>query len=576
MRFFGRSFARRSRTGVALAASLAVVSTTGCEFITGVPSVGYVEVTVSPPEFAAGTTAQARAVARKSGGGEITHNRRRPTLRTSDPAIATVSADGLVFGIAPGVTWVVAESDGKRDSAQVTVTRQIPARIDASPEFPTVAVNATQRVDVTPRAATGSAITDYVVSCAVQSAAVASVTLSGNACVLRGIAPGSTTLLITVNGVDKAVQVTVREATIARITAAIRDTIRVTEQVPIVVSLFGENDQPLATAGRPLAFSTSDPTIASVNSQTGVVTGVREGTATITVVTEGNLRTTVPVRVTRVPVVTVRVGPTNPQFRVGLPGGLAVIAFDSANRQITDLASRRITFRSLDESVLRVSPNSGVVTTVRIGTAPVIAQVDDVADTTTARVTEIPTARVVIDSNQVQRFPGGTFQYTATVYDSLNTIVTGRPIRWTSNSIAVEVNSATGLARAVGPGQATIQADVARVAGLPDVVVGQAVFVVRQTPAAKVVVAPASVSVRVGGQAFVGVTVLDAQGRIIFGREGAVRAIYDPAGIALVEPATGTIRGIAAGVTTVTLQALDQFGQPEGEPATLTVNVTRP
>jgi uncharacterized protein YjdB len=572
MRSLAGSPVRRSGAGVALFVALFAAGPTGCEFITGVPDVGYVEVSVSPPEFPAGTNSRATAAARKNGGGLITHNRRRPAFSSSDNAIATVSSDGVVFGVAKGTAWIIAESGGKKDSARVTVTPPIPAQIDLSPTFPTTFVNDTTRVTVTPRTSSGTAITDFTVACSTSNGTVATVVVTGNTCLLRGIAPGSTTLLVSVNGVDKSVSVTVAQAKIERITANIRKPIRVGEDVPVDVQLFGTANAPLPLTGRALAFESSNPTVATVNSQSGVVRAVSAGTATITVTTEGNLKATTEVVVTQLPIVTVRIAPRNAQFRIGQTGAMAIAAFDSLNRDVS-LAGRTRSFRSLDESVLRIA-QSGVVTTIKIGTTRVIGEVDGIADTTDVRVTEIPTGRVVIDSVQVTRSPGGTFQYTATVFDSLGAVVTGRPIRWTSNSLAVEINQVTGLARALGSGVATISAEVARVAGLPDVVVGQASFVVRQTPAAKVVVAPATLTLKVGATGFVGVTVLDAQDRIIFGREASVRPVYSTAGIAFINPATGQVNAVAEGTTTITLQVLDQFGQPEGQTATLTVTVT--
>jgi uncharacterized protein YjdB len=503
----------------------------------------------------------------------ITHNRRKPTYHSSDIAIATVSSDGVVFGVASGTAWIVAESGGKKDSAQIKVTPTPPSRIDLSPEFPVVYVNDTTRVGVTPRNAAGSAITDYTVNCQIANNSLATVVVSAKTCLLRGAAQGSTTLLVTVNGVDKQATVIVRQAKADRVTLGIRKPIREGEDVPLDLQLFA-NNVPLSLTGRTFSYQTSNATVATVNSQTGVVHAVRAGTATITVTTEENLKASVDVEVTKVPVQTVIIGPKNAQFRIGLTGAMALAAYDSLSSRIADLTGRNISFRSLDETVLRIAP-SGVVTTVKIGTTKVIGSVDGIADTTDVRVTELPTARVVIDSNQVQRFPGGTFQYTATVFDSLNNVVSGRPIRWTSNSLAVEVNSATGFARAVGPGVATITAEVAKVAGLPDLIGGQATFVVRQTPAARVVVAPTTLSIRPGQTVFIGVTVVDSADKILFGRETTVRAVYSNPGIVLVDPARGTVQGIGSGTTTVTLQALDQFGLPEGQPATLTVSVTQ-
>jgi hypothetical protein len=78
-------------------------------------------------------------------------------------------------------------------------------------------------------------------------------------------------------------------------------------------------------------------------------------------------------------------------------------------------------------------------------------------------VTPVPVGLLRIDSAQVQRPVGSTFQYTATVLDSLGRAITDRvvPISWFSNNpLAVSIDGATGLARALAPGVVTITARV--------------------------------------------------------------------------------------------------------------------
>jgi uncharacterized protein YjdB len=568
MRSFGRSAARGSRLGAAVLIALASVGTTGCEFITGVPGVDRVELSVAPPEFTAGTTASATATAYKDGGSSISHKRRIPALRSSDPSVATVTGSGSaqVFGVAPGTAWIIAESDGKADSVQVRILPTMPASIRISPDFPTPTVGSDVRVEITARSATGAVITGFTPQCQSASNTIAVATASGTGCVVRGVGPGSTTLRVTVNGAVQDFVIQVRNAAIERVTASVRRPIRVSEQVPVQVNIFGANNTPLPTAGRSFVYETTDPTIVSVN-QNGVVTAVKPGTATITVTAEGNVQTTTAVEVTQIPVEIVRVS-QNPQFRLGVQGAVGVAAFDSLTRQLS-LSDRALRFTSSDETVFRVS-NTGVVTPLKIGTATLIASVDGKADTTTARVTEVPTARVVIDSNQVRRVPGQTFQYRATVFDSLGRVVTDRRIRWTSNSASATIDATTGLATAVGPGSAGITAEVAQVSGFPAVVTDLATMVVLQTPADRVTASPEALTLRLGESRQVQLTVLDAAGNPLFGRNTA--ATVDKGGVVAITGA-GLVQAIGTGTATITYVALDQFNQPQGRAATVTVSV---
>jgi uncharacterized protein YjdB len=78
-------------------------------------------VTVAPasPTIVAGTTVQLTATVKAADGSTIT---RPVTWSTSAPAVATVSATGLVTGVAQGTATITATSDGRAGTATVSVT----------------------------------------------------------------------------------------------------------------------------------------------------------------------------------------------------------------------------------------------------------------------------------------------------------------------------------------------------------------------------------------------------------------------------------------------------------------------
>jgi len=199
-------------------------------------------------------------------------------------------------------------------------------------------------------------------------------------------------------------------------------------------------------------------------------------------------------------------------------------------------------------------------------------RVDSITRTTSARVTLIPVGAVDIDSNFVERNPGGTFQYRATVFDSLGRVLTDRRIVWqSSNSAIVSINASTGLARAETPGQAFIQAVVERVPGFPGNVVDQGTFTVFAAPVARVVVAPTSVTVRAGATTLVSLLAQDAAGNQLFGRTIAATSTNPAVAVA---DGSGVVRGLTPGTTTIRFQAVDSGGQPQGEAAELQVTVS--
>jgi uncharacterized protein YjdB len=553
-----------------LASVTAAVWLTGCAWITGVPNVDRVSVVVSPPSIpAGGQTAAVVGEALRDDGSVITHTRRIVSFRSSNPAVATVSGSGsgVVTGVAVGTAWIIGESGGKRDSAQITVTPPPAAQIQIDPTFPRVRVGGTVTVAVRPIGANGQPLTGFTVACQSSAAAILIATASGTNCALNGVAVGPAVLSVTVNGVTRSdFNVIVENEAPTRVVPVIRDTLREGDRASVGVELRRADNSIISSTGRTFTYSSSDNAVLTVD-QAGVVTAVREGQATITV-TADNVTGTKVVRVTKVPVVDVLL-PQNPFFRVGAQNGLRVAPIDSLNRELPT-AGRLLRFTPADPTVLTIS-GAGIVQPLKEGTTTVTVTVDSITRSTSVTVTAMPVGVVDIDSNFVERNPGGTFQYTAAVFDSLGRRLTDRRVIWQSNNSSIVSINASGLARAETPGQAVIQASVERVPGFPGNVVDQGTFTVFAPPVALVEVAPSTVSVRVGQATLVSIIARDAAGNQLFGRN-IVPTSTNP-GVAVAD-GQGRVTGLAAGTTTIRFQAVDNGGQPQGQPAELTVTVS--
>lgn len=451
--------ARAARALVAAAATSALAA---CEFITGVPGVDYVEVTVTPTTIqAGGQAAQAVGIPFRDDGSEITHNRRRVKLSSSNSAILTVAGSGtaVVTGVAPGQAWVIGESDGKRDSVQVTVTPPLPPVIQFNPTFPSVRVGGTAQVAVIPLNNAGQPFPTFTLQCQSSTPGVLTAAAAGQSCAIQGVAQGQATLSVIVNGgANATVTVTVSLEPYTRIEASVRPVVRINERVPLDIRLLRADGSALPTAGRQLTYTSSNVTVAVVDNGSNVLTAVGEGTATITVNGENGVVTTFPVRVTLVPVATLLL-PPNPFFRVDAPNRFGVALFDSAGAQLTDIARRPIRYTPGDTSLLTITA-AGIVTPKRPGRTTVTVTVDTITRTVPVTVTEVPIALLSVDSVQITRTVGQSFQYTVTALDSLSRRVTRPlPIQWfSSNPQAISIDAATGLARVLAPGVATITA----------------------------------------------------------------------------------------------------------------------
>lgn len=573
---------RRSGVGVAFLIALSGAGVTGCsaEFWKGRPDVETVELTVTPPRIAEGQTANANGIPRKGNGAAITSSKVRVAYSSASPEIASVNAiSGTITGIAPGKALITAESQGKTDTATVEVVFADPVRIVTNPpDLLSLTVGASGTVTLDPKGSNGQSLTGRTATFSSSDARVATVTSTGPLTArVTAVSLGTAIITSTVGSTAVTTNVLVRLPPVQTVGVALqtgKDSLQVGENLQLLLTLRDPAGNTLSTFGRTITYQSSDVTIASVNNSTGVVTGVKEGTAEVTVTVDGNATGKATLRVIpkrvfdlkfATPAVTLRIG--------GSTRNLAAIAFDSVLNRV----DRQVAYRSTNEAVAAVN-NLGLVTPRGLGTTRIIASIDRLADTMTVTVTELPITNVRVDPTQATANMGDTRQFTATLFDSLGTQVTGRTITWQTNNPNVATVNSSGLATAIAPGVAQVQAFVDVVPGLGQRIGQAAELVISLTRVARVRVAPDSVSTQIGRTTTVTVQAFDAAGTELFNRGGTIVARSSNPGVATADPtgATGStlIRGFAEGKTTITFTAIDPTtGLAQGTPATLIVVV---
>src|SRR5437867_4536154 len=226
-------------------------------------SVPVASVTISPtaPNMYVGGAVQLTAIPKDAAGNALVG--RAISWTSSNAAIATVSASGLVTGVAVGAATITATSEGQSGTAAVTVSSVPVAAVTVSPATATVFVGATTQLTATPKDAAGNVLTGRAVTWTSSNAAFVTVSATG---LVTGVAAGSVTITATSEGKSGSASVIVGQT------------------LQLTATPLDANGLPLA--GRLIAWASSAPAVAAVSTG-GLVTGVAAGSATVTATSEG-------------------------------------------------------------------------------------------------------------------------------------------------------------------------------------------------------------------------------------------------------------------------------------------------
>lgn len=211
---------------------------------------------------------------------------------SSNSAVATVDAGGLLSPVSMGQTTITATSEGRAGTATVTVVRPPVASVTVAAATPSssVVVGGSLAVAATLRDAKGNVLTGRDVQWSSREPAVATVAVDaqGNAIVI-GVSPGTATIIATSEGQSGALAVQVLPPPVARVSInSPASTILVGAGLPLSVTLYDANGKVLT--GRAVQWYSSNSTVATVAldaQANATVVGVALGTASIKAVSEG-------------------------------------------------------------------------------------------------------------------------------------------------------------------------------------------------------------------------------------------------------------------------------------------------
>ncbi|MBX3177316.1 MAG: Ig-like domain-containing protein [Candidatus Hydrogenedentes bacterium] len=347
--------------------------------------------------------------------------------------IATVGLDGVVTGVAPGVSAVVVRGDltGEEASAQITVAEPTVHEMRVLPRGATV-----EEGDSVQLSAASTRDGDLPIW-TTSNAGVATVNGAG---LVTGVAEGTAAITATgsLTGAadDATITVTPREAEVALIRP-----IEASVLVGEIVEFSAESSDPEES----FLWESSNAAVASVDAVTGVAAGVAAGSATITATGQNTGATGSGTVLVSEPVV----------HEVSVtPSEVLLVAGDTI--QLTASSTRAgdsFTWSSSASGVASVNA-TGLVSAATAGDATITAQGGVPNERATARVTVVdPVVHTVsVQPRNASITAGAAIQFSATSTDPLDSFT------WTSSNGAVATVDAAGLVTGLGGGGAEIRA----------------------------------------------------------------------------------------------------------------------
>jgi trimeric autotransporter adhesin len=506
-------------------------------------------VVVTPPHVDAspGVRTQLSAVAYDAAQNPLAG--RIITWSTSNAAVATVDANGIMSATGPGTATITATADGTSGTATVTVSQAAVATVAVTPNPLSMSVGQTTQLTATLEDVVGNVLNGRVVSWSSSNTATASVSSQG---VVTAVAPGSATITATSEGKSGSAQVTTTNVAVG--------SVAIQPQGPAL--LLGSSVQLSAVVrdvngnvvtGRAVTWSSSNTAYVTVSSS-GVATGVTLGDATITATSEGKSGTTL-ATVIPVPVGSVAISPATASVRAGATTTLTATVKDQNGTVVTN---RVVTWTSSNTAVATVA--DGVVTGVAIGSATITATSEGKSGMAAMTVTGIPVGSVTVSPTTKSLLVTQTLALSVTVKDSTGAVVTNRPVTWTSSDASVATVSTTGVVTAVGAGSATITAT-------SETKSGTCAVTVSLVPVSTVVVQPARDTMFTSATLQLTAVTKDSAGDVLSGR--TVTWTTSNAAVATVSSAGLVSATSAGGSATITATS-------EGKSGTASITVFVP
>jgi uncharacterized protein YjdB len=520
----------------ALAPGLAsIIASAGALADTATIFVRAQDLIVEPNAISIGVGEQVQLVASRPNGSAVGYGS-TTTWTSSDPAIATVSSDGVVSAVSECDVTDTATADGKQGSALMAVHKQTIASIRIAPTTSSIYPGGTQQLSAVAYDDAGRQIAMDPANLKWSVSDTKIATVSGDG-IEVGVAKGSAIVSARTGNKQATASVNVLASPAATVVVSLStSTLEVGQTAQATAAVADANG--VAISSPTIAWQSSNPAIATVNT-TGLVTAVARGSVTISALTDGKTGSA-PLTVAAKSVASVAVSPNPAAVLQGQQVQMTATAKDA---QGTALPGKTFTWQSSNAAVATVS-SSGMVTSVGPGTATITATADGVGGSAQFSTTQQPVANVAVTPGTASVTAGQDVQLTATATDANGNTLTGRVASWSSSNPTVATVSSSGKVTTIAKGTATITATIDSKAGSASIGVNSP----PPAPVASVTVTLNAPSITVGQSTQAVAVLKDASGNVLSGRTIAwTSAATDLATVS----STGSVSAVAAGTVTI-------------------------
>jgi len=427
-------------------------------------NIALVSIAVTPanPSIAPGTTQQFIATGTYSD--TTTQNLTgNVTWNSSNTAAATIVTSGPTHGLASalaaGSTIISATLGATSGSATLTVTSAVITSIAVTPANANIPLGIAQQFTAT-GTFSDSSVQDVtgVVTWRSSVTSIASITVSGLA---SGLNIGSTNISATVGTVSGSAPLMVNAANLSSLAITLGNG-SIAQGTSIQLTATGTfNDGGTRNLTRQVIWSSSDTTVATIGSGTGVASGQPRAVSGTTIITAtlGSASTSVNLTVTNATISSISVTPTGITIPIGAQKGFTATGLfsDSSSQDIT----ANCHWTSSNTAVATMGSGGGMgpitATSVGAGTTNITAGFGGGNGFSTLTVSSATLVSIALSPASLILSPSATSSYNAlgTFSDGSRVSVNGG-VTWTSSNPQVATIQQSGTVTGQSAGTTTI------------------------------------------------------------------------------------------------------------------------